>query len=300
MKTTVLSLCLAVAVVPTGYAALGEAPLAAPSQPEGPAHVVAKLVKEMTVAEPGKTAWLGVHLKIDKEWHIYWDGRNDTGMPPEFKVTLPDGWTMGKARWCTPERHASEGDIVDYIYENGTLVMLPLEVPKNVAVGEVVEVKIDASWLVCSNVCLPEKQELTAQVRVGTPGAAKPVATQVENFAKARAHWPKPLAEAGDALTVKIEGTRLKVNAKDADRVVFMPASSGIPLANAFAEGEAKGAELVAELGEPDGSAHNVVGIVQLWKGKESTSFWVDLALSAEKGNGTDTKHVEPQGTPAP
>ena len=282
MTNTLPSFCLAAALAVTPWVAQAQT-----------THAVAKLVKETTVAEPGKTMWLGVSFKIEKGWHIYWDGRNDTGTAPEFKVTLPDGWTLGKARWSTPDRHATEGDIVDYTYENETMILMPLEVPANVAVGEVVEVKIDANWLACSNVCLPEKGSLSTQVRVGTPGGAQPVKTQVEAFAKARATQPKPMAEAGDAFTAKIDGEVLKITAKDADRVVFMPASTGRPLANAFAEGESKGPELSAELGEADDTGHGVVGIVQLWKGKESKSYWLELNEEAPAGNKPTGSNVE-------
>ena len=241
-------------------------------------HATAKLVKEQTQAEPGKTMWIGVHFKMDEEWHLYWPGRNDTGFAPEFKVTLPEGWTLGKARWQSPNRHVSAGDIIDYTYEDEMMVIFPLDVPTNVAVGEVAEVSMDVSWLICSDMCIPEKQSIKTQIRVGVAGGSKPVATQVDNFSKARAAQPRPISESLGTVNASIKDGALLVSAPGASRIEFMPAIEGIPLANAALEGAIDGASLSATLGDPDASSHGVSGIVAVFRGEKRETYWLELS----------------------
>lgn len=260
----------------------------AQAQEERPNRATAKLVKEQTIAEPGKTLWIGVHFRIEESWHLYWPGHNDTGIAPEFKVSLPDGWTLGKARWGVPQRHTSPGDIVDYIYDHEMMVLFPLEVPSNVAVGEVVELTMDASWLVCSETCIPEKQTLKSQIRVGVPGGAKPVATQLENFSKARAAWPASMPEDIDRISAAVSGDRLTIKAKGATRIEFMPSSAGVPLADAFREGAAEGDTLLATLGQADDEVHVVSGIVAVFRGSKQETYWLELPTHVEPAGSTD------------
>ncbi|MFZ4573874.1 MAG: hypothetical protein ACOYN0_05715, partial [Phycisphaerales bacterium] len=78
-----------------------------------------------------------------------------------------------------------------------------------------------------------------------------------------------------------------------ADRVIFMPAAASRRLANAFAEGEAKGQELSAALEAPSDGAHGVLGIVQIWKGKQSTAYWLELTDVPAVGNKPASGDVE-------
>ncbi|MFN9992681.1 MAG: protein-disulfide reductase DsbD domain-containing protein [Phycisphaerales bacterium] len=254
-------------------------PVSLYAQEERANRATAKLVKELTQAEPGRTMWLGVQFKMDDGWHLYWPGRNDTGIAPEFKVTLPDGWTLGKARWSAPQRHVSAGNIVDYTYDKEMMVLFPLEVPANVAVGEIAEVSMDASWLVCNDTCIPEKQALKTQIRVGVVGGSKPVATQVDSFAKARAAQPRPISEATGNLITSIKDGALLITAPGCTRIEFMPSIESVPLANASAEGAIDADTLSADLGEPDAGSHGVSGIVALYRGGKRETYWLDLSV---------------------
>ena len=58
-----------------------------------PAHVSAELVSEGASLQPGKSAWLGLHLKMKKNWHTYWRNPGDSGMSTLIRWKLPEGYS---------------------------------------------------------------------------------------------------------------------------------------------------------------------------------------------------------------
>ena len=68
----------------------------------GHLHVQASLVADTTGVSVGKPFTVGVLLKIDPGWHIYWKNPGDAGLPTKVKWTLPDGFTAGELRYPTP------------------------------------------------------------------------------------------------------------------------------------------------------------------------------------------------------
>jgi thiol:disulfide interchange protein DsbD len=88
------------------------------------------------------------------EWHLYWNGHNDSGEAPTLDFSGSDPrLTFGAATWPVPRRHVAEGDIVDHIYEGDCVMLVPLTVEKGVA-GDVV-IKVRSEILVCREECLP-------------------------------------------------------------------------------------------------------------------------------------------------
>jgi DsbC/DsbD-like thiol-disulfide interchange protein len=173
-------------------------------------------------------------------------------------------------------------------------------------VGEVHEINLDLNWLACSNVCVPEKAPVKTSVRVGPPGSAETLPYTIERFAAARASLPKKVdslegvtdagAVGNDSFRASVKDGQLLITAKSADRLVFMPASTGAPLANALVEGEVKGETLRAAIGESD--AKFISGIVQIWKGKTQENYRIELPLLVPQGNAPASKIVEPRTPP--
>jgi thiol:disulfide interchange protein DsbD len=56
---------------------------------------------------------------------------------------------------------------VDYGYENEVLLPVTIDVPSDLASGADVALSAHASWLVCSDTCIPED----AEVRISESGA---------------------------------------------------------------------------------------------------------------------------------
>lgn len=230
---------------------------------------------------PGETNLIGLTFTIEKEWHIYWDGLNDSGSAPIFKVNLPDGWTQGKTKWPVPRRQLLAGDIVDYVYDNEVTLLIPIDVPSSAAGQH--ELKFDVRWLVCSDVCIPEKGTTSLAVTVNKPDAAPVDAAKApskitETLAK---RMPKPMKEA-KGVSVRIEDGTLRIEAKDATAIRFMPATSSVAMLSAATEGEVSGPLLVAAIADPDEEHRDVVGVIQVDRAKGTESFWFDGSVDSK------------------
>src|SRR3954471_8284361 len=135
--------------------ALGLTVAAAPALARGEAadRVRLSLVSERTALVPGETNWLGVQFDIQDGWHLYWNGQNDAGSPPEVTIELPAGYTKGDLLWPAPKRHISDGPILDHIYEKRVVLLLPVKAPADATPGTPVTLKVSATWIVCKSAC---------------------------------------------------------------------------------------------------------------------------------------------------
>ncbi len=120
---------------------------------EGRELVRAQLVADVASYTPGRPITLGLVLDIEPLWHVYWINPGDSGQAPELSVSLPDGWTSGNLLFPTPISFTQPGDLIGYGYES-RVVLLKTITPPASASGPVT-IKADASWLVCSDICIP-------------------------------------------------------------------------------------------------------------------------------------------------
>lgn len=150
-------------------------------------HVSARLVASSAAAAPGDTLTLGVAKKIIPKWHTYWQNPGDSGLATTIAWTVPDGAEVGDIQWPAPERH-SLGPVTNYGYEGEVTLLSALTVPADAAPGSTLVVRAAVSWLVCSDVCIPEDVELTLDV----PVAAQTAGAEHPAIAAARARLPQP------------------------------------------------------------------------------------------------------------
>src|SRR5262245_13720974 len=52
----------------------------------------AELVSAQATIVPGRSLALGLRLKLDPGWHVYWKNAGDSGNPPILQVQLPPGF----------------------------------------------------------------------------------------------------------------------------------------------------------------------------------------------------------------
>lgn len=142
-------------------------------------------------ATPGQPVWVGLQLTHQPEWHTYWKNSGDSGLPTRLEWTLPAGVTAGDIAWPTPIK-IPVGNLANYGYENTVLLPVPLTVSpdfKPGILGNDLEVKLRASWLVCRKECIPEDGEFVLKIPVKGSTAINTAA-----FDAALAAQPKPLA----------------------------------------------------------------------------------------------------------
>lgn len=132
---------------------------------EEPPKVKAQLIAENDGIAPGKPFWVAVRQEITPHWHTYWKNPGDTGLASEVKWELPQGFSAGELVFPTPARHKMSG-MVNFGYEESVMLLTEITPPSDAKIGDTIHLKAKASWLVCNEVCIPEKSELTLDLPV--------------------------------------------------------------------------------------------------------------------------------------
>ncbi len=157
---------------------------------QGPQTQVS-LVTEQSAVKPGSTLWIGVHFQLDPRWHIYWMNPGDAGEPPKAQWSLPAGWSAGAFEWPAPTRLQNAAG-VDYGYSDQATLLTKVKVPATAKSGPA-DLKADLHWLVCKDVCVPQKGSASASVRVSATAAPDP--NGKETITAAKAQLPKAIPE---------------------------------------------------------------------------------------------------------
>ncbi len=186
------------------------------AQAQSTKHAQVELLSRQTAAVPGKELLVGVHFKLESGWHIYWVNPGDSGQPPSFTWQLPAGWTAGEIRWPRPERMQSSPTLADFGYHNEVLLMVPIKITADQKTAQSADLRADAKWLVCREVCIPEKAQLALKIPIAknassSASAALFTAEQQKVPRPAPANW-KITAESrkDDFLLTAITGTSVR------------------------------------------------------------------------------------------
>ncbi len=154
----------------------------------------------------GKPLWLGLLIDHRPHWHTYWKNPGDSGLPTTLQWTLPAGTHAGDIRWPTPKK-LPVGPLMNFGYEGRLLLPVPVTIAA-APTGDTLKVKLDAEWLVCKDVCIPESGSFMLELPVQAATAAHGAL-----FAAAEAAVPQPAAGAeaqarveGDALVIDVAG----------------------------------------------------------------------------------------------
>jgi thiol:disulfide interchange protein/DsbC/DsbD-like thiol-disulfide interchange protein len=151
-------------------------------------RIEVRLISEMTgVPASGGTISLGLLQRMQPGWHTYWRNPGESGEPTTINWLLPPGYTASTIIWPHPER-IPFGELANYGYSDHVLLRAEITVPPGLRAGDTVSVTAHATWLVCKDVCIPEKATLDLALPVvDTPA---PASEHREAFAEARAKEP--------------------------------------------------------------------------------------------------------------
>jgi thiol:disulfide interchange protein/DsbC/DsbD-like thiol-disulfide interchange protein len=151
-------------------------------------NVKARLVSEVASIAPGQTFTVALELDIRDGWHTYWRNPGDSGEPTKLAWQLPPGFTAGDIVWTTPHRFEI-APLVNYGYAKHALHMVQITAPKDLKAGNAVSLAAKASWLVCSDVCIPEDANLQLSLPVSAQAAGVDPASAAL-FTNARSELP--------------------------------------------------------------------------------------------------------------
>jgi DsbC/DsbD-like thiol-disulfide interchange protein len=243
------------------------------------AHAKAELLFESDSVAPGGDVWIGVRFKVEDGWHLYWNGRNETGSPPTFSVELPPGYSLGDWSWPAPKRHVAPGDILDHIYEGTVLIMAPLSVPKGAKESAPITVKVAADWVVCdSNMCVAESSSLVGSLPIKT------VATNVKDpaFAATRVLHPKAWPTDSSDFSASVERSKGKALAKfrvaGATSIEFYPGPECPDVEELMRKGATKGDSMTILFAA--GAVKPLVGVIAIGRNGQRVSEFYTVSLS--------------------
>jgi thiol:disulfide interchange protein DsbD len=199
--------------------------------PQRTERIEAELVPLSHWATPGSTVIVAVRQKIQPGWHTYWRNPGDSGGPTTLNWTLPDGLRADDIVWPLPERQRLQS-LVNYGYSGDVLLPVPIEVPASARPGQVLTLRAQALFMVCSDqMCVPDELPLALDVEV-REGAAPLDPTYGAAIQSVLTAAPRP---APIEARIALEEGRLTLSAAggplaDADigRAHFFPFQGGI------------------------------------------------------------------------
>ncbi|HEX5785265.1 MAG TPA: protein-disulfide reductase DsbD domain-containing protein [Burkholderiaceae bacterium] len=169
----------------------------APSHTFATEQVRIELLSEQPDVRPGQRLTLGLHQRIAPDWHTYWRNPGDSGAPTTVQWQLPAGTTAGAIQWPMPSRFTLD-PVVNYGYQHEVTLLTELHVPTDLSAGQRFEVRAQVAWLVCHDLCIPQRGEVALSLPVvaahtpATPG--HPLIQAARALLPQPAPWPVPLS----------------------------------------------------------------------------------------------------------
>lgn len=252
----------------------------------------ASLIAETTRVTAGQTILLGLHFDLKNEWHIYWDGRNDTGFAPTIEWTLPEGVKAGPMLWPAPHRYESPGEILDHVYEGQPTILIPLTIEFGTVPGTKLEIAGEVEWLVCKDLCLPGFGPVSIDldvVRMGNSSAITPPKLSASQpLGKAASHLPEPMLpdEAVEGLELAWSDKAVTVRFEGATELAFYPAMESTILVSALKDGHAEGETLTLNLVSEDrdlskSEERRLVGVLEVHP-EDGEPRWYTIDFGAD------------------
>jgi thiol:disulfide interchange protein DsbD len=267
-------------------------------------NVKARLVSEVNAIGPGQVFWVALELDIRDGWHTYWRNPGDSGEATKLAWQLPPGFTAGDIVWTTPHRFEI-APLVNYGYGKHAVHLVQITAPKDLKADAPVSLAAKASWLVCSDVCIPEDANLQLKMPASAQaGGIDPA--QAALFAEARSELPSAQPA---ATTARIEGDRLIIalgpewgaTLPQIKSLAFFPyAEGGIEYASPQKLTHTKDAvELSMKIGYQPPKAGAIRGVLVATEQNGTQTDTVPIEIAADfSGAGADQVKAGPRFAP--
>ena len=195
-------------------------------------NVTARLVADMAAAAPGATVTLAFVQDIRAGWHTYWRNPGDSGAAATFAWDLPPGVAIGPPQWPAPEAIPYFG-LMTFGHEDRLVLLDELQVPADWPIGTPLPIRLEADWLVCDEICIPEHGSLALELPVeAAPVPADPPTLRLVEDARAALPRPSPWTigfNAGDGtLRLAAAGPALERTGAPASDIRFFPDQTGL------------------------------------------------------------------------
>ena len=134
------------------------------SNPVETGHARASLITNLQ-GSLQESFYVGVRLEMQEGWHTYWENPGDSGSPFEAKWNVDEGVIIENVDWPTPVT-IPYPPLMTFGYEGD--VVFPFKVFRSLE-SELSSISVDFDFLICADICIPEKASLTLDLSSATP-----------------------------------------------------------------------------------------------------------------------------------
>jgi len=190
---------------------LGQASSApAQSASNEPLHVAIEAFADQQSVVPGQIFRVALVERIQPGWHTYWINPGDAGQATKLSWTLPTGYRVSEVKWPVPQVFRS-GPLVTYGYEGEAVLLQSVRAPDRLG-SEPVQLSVEAQWLACQDICIPEHAVAQVAVRqeplaaLPAPAASPALFTTAAERLPKRSPWPASLAIDTTSVVLTVHG----------------------------------------------------------------------------------------------
>lgn len=123
-------------------------------------HAEVELTSEQSAIVPGETFWIGIQMDVQEGWYVYYRNPGDSGMPMTLNWTHEQDFNISDIKWPYPKWKDAPGGLTSYAYQDSMLYMMEATAPENLDPGDQITLQVEADWLICEKVCIPEYADL--------------------------------------------------------------------------------------------------------------------------------------------
>lgn len=187
-------------------------------------HSEVKLLSSHSALSASADTLIGLHIRLDPEWHTYWRNPGDSGAAPTLRIQSEQAeLVVGEIQWPLPERIPTP-PLVTFGYENEVLIFAPVRLKAPAPDRKQLTIKVDAEWLVCKVECIPAFDSFSLPLNLADPPPASPAQALFASWQQQippQASTPASYQLSETALQLQIDG--LPTGARITD---FFPAES--------------------------------------------------------------------------
>lgn len=181
----------------------------APSATASKNKVKVELAADVNAVAPGETFRLGVFIRPDPEWHVYWKFAGDTGLPTEVRWTASDGLDYDALAWPLPRRIPDKLGGRSFGYDNEVLLVSEVRVPDDTLEGTEVPFEAKVEWLVCKENCIQGSARVGLRLPVRAGTQAERASEQAAAFDTWATRVPAKAAPTGLRVTSQVANAPL-------------------------------------------------------------------------------------------
>ena len=134
------------------------------SNPVETGHARASLITNLQDSQQ-ESFYLGVRLEMQEGWHTNWENPGDSGTPFDAQWNDDQGIIVENVEWPTPVT-IPYPPLMTFGYEGD--VVFPFKVFRAID-SDLSSITVDFNFLICADICIPEKASLTLDLSSALP-----------------------------------------------------------------------------------------------------------------------------------